>query len=96
MTVTIAAEAEYDLESISRYIAAANPIRAISFVEELVASCHTLADHPLRHPEALAYGSNLRRFPYKGYSIYYSVIGDDVVVVHILNDAMDHRSLFDH
>ena len=94
MTVTIAAEAEADLEAIAGFIAADNPLRAVSFVRELVASCHALAGQPLRHPIVADYGRRLRRFPYRGYSIYYQVGGaDDVVVVHILNDAMDHSRI---
>ncbi|MCR6672234.1 type II toxin-antitoxin system RelE/ParE family toxin [Devosia ginsengisoli] len=96
MTVTIAAEAEADLEAIAGYIAADNPLRAVSFVQELVANCHVLAGQPLRHPIVADYGQRLRRFPYKGYSIYYQVSSaNDVVVVHILNDAMDHRRILD-
>jgi toxin ParE1/3/4 len=94
VTVTIAAEAEWDLESIVSFIAADNPARAVSFVQELVASCHALGDQPLRHPIIADYGQRLRRFPYRGYSIYYQVIGgNDVIVVHILNDSMDHRRI---
>lgn len=96
MTVTITAEAENDFEEIARFIGNNNPARAISFVQELVASCHSLADRPLRHPIVADYGQRLRRFPYKGYSIYYQVLSTgEVVVVHILNDAMDHRRTLD-
>ncbi|MVS99487.1 type II toxin-antitoxin system RelE/ParE family toxin [Devosia marina] len=96
MTVTITAEAEQDLEAIANFIAADSPVRAVSFVRELVANCKVLANHPFRHPIVADYGRRLRRFPYKGYSIYYQVnSADDVVVVHILNDAMDHRGTFD-
>lgn len=96
MTVTIAAEAERDLESIASFIAADNPVRAVSFVQELVARCHALADQPLRHPIAADYGQRVRRFPYKGYSIHYQVPGvSEVIVVHILNDATDHRRVLD-
>ncbi|WP_354042043.1 type II toxin-antitoxin system RelE/ParE family toxin [Devosia sp. UYZn731] len=39
--------------------------------------------------------SGLRRFPYRGYSIYYQIKGEDqVFIVHILNDFMDHRRFF--
>lgn len=97
MTVAIAAEAEADLEAIGGFIAAGSPARAISFVKELVANCHALAEQPFRHPIVTDYGRHLRRFPYKGYSIYYHVTtANDVVVVHILNDAMDHRRILDN
>ncbi|KQX35737.1 hypothetical protein ASD04_13255 [Devosia sp. Root436] len=68
----------------------------MSFVQELVANCHALVVRPLRQPIVADYGQRLRRFPYKGYSIYYQVnSAEDVVVVHILNDAMDHRRILD-
>lgn len=61
-----------------------------------MATCHNLADRPLRHPIVSDYGRRLRRFPYKGYSIYYQFLStDEVVVVHILNDAMNHARVLD-
>jgi plasmid stabilization system protein ParE len=95
LTVFITAEAEVDLEAIADFIAADNPLRAVSFVQELVDNCHALADRPRRHAVAADHGRGLRRFPYRGYSIYYQVGKDDVTVVHILNDAMDHQKILD-
>jgi toxin ParE1/3/4 len=66
VTVTIAAEAEADLRAIGGFIAANSPARAISFIRELVAGCHALADQPFRHPIVADYGQHLRRFPYRG------------------------------
>jgi plasmid stabilization system protein ParE len=95
MSVIIAAEAEFDLENIANFIAIDSATRAVSFVQDLVAQCHALADQPLRHPIVAGYGQRLRRFPYRGYSIYYQVKGaDQVFIVHILNDFMDHRRFF--
>ena len=94
MIVTISAEAESDLDEIAYFIAADKPLRAATFVEELVASCHGLVDHPERHP-LTTYGQDLRRFPYRGYSIYYRVRAADIVIIHILHDALDHRRLLE-
>lgn len=97
MSVFISAEAEADLEAIGTFIASDSPARAISFIRELVDRCHALEDQPLRHPIVADYGRRLRRFPFRGYSIYYQVTGsDDVVVVRILNDFMDHGSVLDN
>ena len=97
MMVVIAAEAESDLHDIAIFIAIDNPARAASFVQDLVSQCNFLADQPLRHPIATDYGQRLRRFPYRGYSIYYQVLEtNQVVIVHILNDAMDHRPYFEN
>lgn len=95
MRVQIASEAESDLEEIAGFIAIDSPRRAISFVQELVTTCYGLAERPLRHAIVADYGQRLRRFPYRGYSIYYQVLdAGDVVVVHILSDALDHRRFF--
>lgn len=95
MTVVITAEAEFDLEDIATFIAIDNAARAISFVQDLAEQCHGLAEKPMRHPIVADYGERLRRFPYRGYSIYYQVLSaDQVVIIHILNDAMDHRRFF--
>ena len=94
MMVTIAREAEGDLEQIADFIARDSPMRAISFVRELVANCHALSDYPLRYPAVDDYGPQLRRFPYRGYSIYYQVLENDaVVIIHILNDAIEHERI---
>ena len=39
MIVHLTAEAEYDLETISDYIARDNPARALSFLQELRSKC---------------------------------------------------------
>lgn len=94
MTVSIAREAEVDLEQIADFIAIDSPARAITFVQDLVAQCQALSAHPLRHGALEGYGGMLRRFPYKGYSIYYRVSDNGaVVIVHILHDALDHDPL---
>lgn len=94
MNVVIAAEAEADLHDIAIFIALDNPARAATFVQDLVEQCSSLAEQPLRHGIATEYGQRLRRFPYRGYSIHYQVFEtDQVVIIQILNDAMDHRRL---
>ena len=53
-----------------------------------------LRDYPQRYAAVAEYGPQLRRFPYRGYSIYYQVLdGDAVVIIHILNDALEHERI---
>lgn len=79
------------------FIALDNPARATTFVQDLVEQCRSLAEQPLRHPIATDHGQRLRRFPYRGYSIYYQILEtDQIVIIHILNDAMDHRRFLDN
>ncbi|WP_335342253.1 type II toxin-antitoxin system RelE/ParE family toxin [Sedimenticola hydrogenitrophicus] len=50
MIVDITAEAESDLEPIGDHIAEDNPVRAVSFLQELRDKCLTLADLALAFP----------------------------------------------
>ncbi len=71
------------------------PIARALYVAEIIGRCQALAEQPLRYPVIADFGLRLRRFPYRGYSIYYEISQSrDVIVVHILNDALDHRRVF--
>mgnify|MGYP001554811485 FL=1 len=96
MRVTFTQAAEADLEEIGNFIAADDPLRAESFVGELVERCLGLAHHPLRHPLFVARaGREIRRFPHGNYVIFYSVLTDAVEIDHIVHAARDHiRMLF--
>lgn len=90
MHVTVSHLAEADIETITDFIAADNPIRALSFAKELLKACLDLADIPFRFAqledyEALGY----RRRIYERYSIIYQVNGAEVVIVRIISSAMD-------
>ncbi len=95
MKVQISAEAEVDIATIASFIALNNPRRAASFVGELISACQRLSDQPLRYAVLRDYSREVRRLPFKGYSIYYAVDTDAVIVVHVLNDALDHRKFLD-
>ena len=45
-------QAENDLESIADYIALDNPVRAISFVQEIRERCHKIVNAPQGYPLA--------------------------------------------
>lgn len=74
MRVVFSAEAESDLERIGDYIAADNPLRAVSFVNELVKRCERLSDMPRAYPLVPRYEhTNVRRLPNGNYLIFYRV-----------------------
>lgn len=52
MRVVFTGAAEADFESVGDFIAADNPPRAVSFVQELRQACDGLADFPGRFPLA--------------------------------------------
>lgn len=94
MKVIFAAEAELDLEHIGDYIAADNPVRAESFVRELLGRCHALADMPRAFPLVPRYEhTGVRRRPHGDYLIFYHIGLDTVDILHVLNGAQNYEAI---
>lgn len=94
MKVVIAAEAALDLEHIGDYIAVDNPVRAESFVRELLGRCYALADIPRAFPLVPRYEhTGVRRRPHGDYLIFYRVGADTVDILHILNGAQNYEAI---
>jgi len=96
MSVRITALAEADLEQIGNFIAESSPLRAESFVAEIVERCLGLAVQPKRYPVlTVRQGREIRRCPFGSYLIFYAVLGSDVEIEHIVHSARDYmRILF--
>jgi len=94
MIVRLSAEAEADLESIGDDIARDNPMRALSFVQELRAKCLALADMAHAFPLVPRYERHgIRRRVDGNYLIFYRIQDDMVVVLHVLHGAMDYDAI---
>lgn len=94
MKVVLAAEAASDLEHIADYIAIDNPVRAESFVRELLGRCYSLADMPRAFPLVPRYEhTGVRRRPYGDYLIFYHISADTVDILHILNGAQNYEAI---
>lgn len=95
--VRLSDKAERDLLDIALYIAADNPVRAFSFVDELENACKSLADQSLRFEALSGFDAKgYRRRPYGRYSIIYTLHQADVVILRILPASMNlKQSLFD-
>ena len=94
MIVHLSAEAEYDLETIGDYIARDNPVRALSFLQELRAKCLGLAEMPERFPLVPRFEmSGVRRRGHGDYLIFYRVEAEKVVIIHILHGAQDYSAI---
>jgi plasmid stabilization system protein ParE len=94
MKVFFAPAAKLDLLSIGEHIGRENPTRAVSFVDELIDHCYTLADLPRRYPLVPRYEHwGIRRSVYGNYLIFYRVREDAVDIVHVLHGAMDYESM---
>ncbi|SCX35860.1 type II toxin-antitoxin system RelE/ParE family toxin [Agrobacterium rosae] len=94
MIVRFTDDAEQDLESIGDYIARDNPLRALSFVQELRIKCTALADMPNGFPLVPRYEkSGIRRRAHGDYLVFYRVEATQVVILHILHGAMDYAGI---
>jgi toxin ParE1/3/4 len=94
MVVIVTGPAEADLEHIADYIAARNPVRALTFVRELRDKCEALADAPRAYPLVPRYEHfGIRRRPYGDYLIFYRIGADTIDIVHILHGAQDYEPI---
>jgi toxin ParE1/3/4 len=94
MNVEFSAEAEADLEAIADYIARDNPVRALSFVREIIERCTSLAEMPEAFPVVPRYQHHgIRRRVHGRYLIFYRIEGDRITILHVLNGAMDFEAL---
>lgn len=90
MKAQITTEAEADLEVIGDYVARGNPVRAISFVRELYQLCLDIVDMPQAWPVVPRYEHHgVRRRVLGRYLIFYRIGADSIIILHILNGAMD-------
>ena len=94
MKVEFTAEAETDLEAIADYIARDNPVRALSFVREIVERCIGLAEMPEAFPLVPRYRHlGIRRRVHGRYLIFYRSLGNRITILHIVNGATDVEAL---
>lgn len=94
MKVVITAAAEADAENIGAYIANDNPLRAITFVDELLDVALRLGEYP----EACAFiprykHRGYRYKPHGSYVIIYAVRADSVVIERIFHGAQDYEAI---
>ncbi|OQP84252.1 plasmid stabilization protein [Rhizobium rhizosphaerae] len=94
MIVVITDEAEADLEHIGDYIAANNPRRAETFVQELTERCLRLAEMPREYPLVPRYEqTGVRRRPYGDYVIFYRIGTETIDVLHVVHGAQDYEAI---
>ena len=89
MRVTISPLAERDLESIGDYIAEDNPLRAVTFIEEMRAQCEKIARAPQAYPARPELAEGLRSCPHGNYVIFFTATRTHLTVVRVLHGAMD-------
>lgn len=94
MRVRFTTEAQVDLRQVGDYIAKANPLRALSFIDELEQKCLSLATAPNAFPLVPRYeGHGIRRRVHGNYLIFYRVEDEQIVILHVLHGAMDDAAM---
>ena len=96
MKLAFTPRAERDLERIAHFIGIDNPIRAVSFLEELQARCATLTEFPKRFPLVeRPNGHGIRKCGHGSYLIFYRIEPDVIRILHILHGATDYGPLLE-
>ena len=80
MQVVFSALVEGDLQAIGDYIAADNPVRAVSLVREIRAQCRQLGENPLLYRLRPEIAPQVRLVGVRRYVILFRVVGDVVRV----------------
>ncbi len=94
MRLVFSSKARADLINIGDTIALDNPVRALSFVDELQAKCVILTEMPLLYPLIPDYENrNIRRIVYGNYLIFYRVEVETVVILRVLHGAMNYGAV---
>lgn len=97
MMLVFTREAEADLEAIGDWIAADNPPRAVTFVQDLRDVCAALVDAPKAYPVVARFKRfGVRRRSYRDYLIFYRVIGETIEISHVLHGARDYETILAH
>ena len=92
----IAPAARADLKAIESYIGADDPHRAVTFVEELVATANKVAERPLSFPARNDLGRGLRAASHGRYLILFRDLQHEVRIVRVLHGARDLRATLRH
>ena len=92
--LTFSPAAEADLIDIAAWIAKDDAARALTFVEELEASCARLTDYPDSGRERPELAPRLRSKPHGRYVLFYTPMRGEVRIERILHGARDVGALF--
>ncbi|MDH0053349.1 toxin ParE1/3/4 [Pantoea sp. PA1] len=94
MKLSISPLAEQDIEAIGDYIAQDNPVRVVSFTEELYQQCLLIAESPVIYRERPELGKSVRSCAYGRYLIVYRVLDTEIRIERLLHGSRDIITLF--
>lgn len=87
-------QAQADIRGIKVFIARDNPVRALSYVQELRAKIEALAQAPLIYRERPELMAGVRAARHGNYLIFFRVNEDLVDVLRVRHGATDFDDLF--
>lgn len=88
-------KAKDDLTSIALYIAADNPQRAFSFVDEIEQRCRLIAEFPKAARRVNSIAGVVRVVSFKRYLVFYRDSKDAIDVLRVLHSARDIDSILE-
>lgn len=94
MRVTLSPLAERDLEAIGDYIAEDNPLKALTFIDEIRVQCEKIARAPQAYRVRPELAQGLRSCALGNYVIFFIATKSHLTVVRVLHGAMDIPARF--
>jgi plasmid stabilization system protein ParE len=86
---SVADEARRDLEAIADYIMEDNPLRAVSFVQEITARFASIGERPLSFPHPDDLPAEMRSALHGNYRIIFRVTEGVPEILRVLHGARD-------
>jgi len=94
MKLVFTEEAKFDLDDIGDWIADHDPLRAATFIDELIARCAKLTGTPHAYPLVPFQGKrSIRRVVHGNYLIFYRVTTEAVEIVRVIHSSRDFESI---
>ncbi len=94
MRVVLTPAAAADLEQIGDYIAEDNPLRAVSFVDEIADRITKLATLPQGGQLRPEWGERIRSTSFASYLIVWRSTGNALEILRVVHGARDLQALF--
>lgn len=85
---------EGDLDGIASYIAQDNPLRAVSFIQEIRAKFHEIRHNPLLYQLRPDIGEHARMTTVGSYAILFRVTNDAVRIERVVYGGRDLPGIF--
>lgn len=95
MRVEFSSFVESDLDAIADYIAQDNPARAVTFLAEIRAKLHAVANQPLLYRLRPEIGAEARVALVGRYVILFRIVGDAVRIERVVYGTRDLLALVD-